>query len=320
MGKVLVTGAAGFIGRRVCEVLHAQKISVQPIIRTQSAVNFPQAPILIGNITAATDWHAALVGVDTIIHLAARVHVMQDTAIDPLAEFRTTNVDATLNLAKQAIQAGVRRFIFVSTVKVNGEETPQRPYTVFDQPAPLDPYGKSKLEAELALQALANESGLELVIIRSPLVYGPHVRANFFKLMQITQMGLPLPFGGVNNRRSLVALDNLVDLLITCIYHPQAVNQIFLISDDDDVSLSKLLQLIAQAMNKKIWLLPAPIKLLQLIGILTGKSAVINRLFGSLQVDINHTKQTLNWQPLISVDQGIQQTVQHFLTDKSSST
>lgn len=316
MGKVLVTGASGFIGRRVCEVLQALNISIAPIIRAESDVHFQQTPIVIGNITAATDWRDALVGVETIIHLAARVHVMKDTAADPLAEFRTTNVDATLNLAKQAVQAGVRRFIFVSTVKVNGEETPDQPFTVFDQPAPLDYYGQSKFEAEVALQALAKETGLELVIVRPPLVYGPRVRANFFKLIQITYMGFPLPFGGVNNRRSLVALDNLVDLLVTCISHPAAVNQTFLVSDDQDVSLSRLLKLIAQVMNKKLWLIPAPIKILQLFGALTGKSAVVNRLFGSLQVDISHTKQTLNWQPTMSVEQGIQQTVQYFLTQK----
>lgn len=316
MGKILVTGASGFIGRHLCGALQTHDFSFRPIVRTPSSIIKNSESIALGDINAVTNWHEALIGIDTIIHLAARVHVMNETTSDPWAEFRATNVDATVNLAKQAIQAGIKRFIFVSTIKVNGEETHHQPFTPFDIPAPLDFYGQSKLEAEIALQKLAQESGLELVIIRSPLVYGPHVRANFYKLMQITKMGLPLPFRGVDNRRSMVAIDNLVDLLITCIDHPAAANQIFLVSDGDDLSLSRLIQLIAKAMNQGIWLLPAPIKLIQMLAALTGKSAAINRLFGSLQVDISHTKKTLNWQPLISVEQGIQKTVQHFLTHK----
>lgn len=311
MNKVLVTGATGFVGRNLCQELLLRKIDFIAMIRSESSKSK-----LDGNVQshAVVSYHAnELKQVDTIIHLAARAHVVHATALDPLAEFRAVNVEATLGLARAAVKAGVKRFIFVSSIKVNGEESSTAPFTAFDPPNPRDFYGQSKLEAELALQQLAQETGLELVIIRPPLIYGPHVLANFYKLMQIVKMYFPLPFSHVNNRRSLVALDNLNDLIITCVTHPAAVQQTFLVSDDDDVSLTRLLQLIAKAMQKKIWLFPVPIRLIQIAATWMGKSAAINRLFGSLQVDINHTKQTLNWQPIISVEQGIQKTVQHFL-------
>jgi nucleoside-diphosphate-sugar epimerase len=311
MNKVLVTGATGFVGRHLCQELLKRDINFIAVVRGES----PKSRLddNLHPYVVRIDQPNVFDQVHTIIHLAARAHVMHETALDPLAEFRAVNVDTTLNLAKDAIQAGVKRFIFVSSIKVNGEETFQTPFRAFDTPNPSDFYGQSKLEAEIALKTLANETGLELVIIRPPLVYGPHVMANFYRLMQVTKMGLPLPFSNVRNCRSLVSLDNLVDLLITCITHPSAINQTFLVSDDDDVSLPRLLRTIAKAMNKSLWLYPIPIKIFQILAVLLGKSAAINRLFGSLQVDIQHTKQTLNWQPIMSVEQGIQNTVQHFL-------
>lgn len=315
MGKVLITGASGFIGKQMCNELISKQFPFTAAVRTVSSIDqLTQNIIATGDMNGSTQWQEALAGIDTVVHLAARAHVMYETVQDPWAEYHAVNVEATLNLAKQAIQAGAKRFIFLSTIKVNGEETHQKSFSPFDVPAPLDFYGKSKLAAELALQALAKESMLELVIIRSPLVYGPHVGANFYKLMQLTQLGLPLPFKGVYNQRSMVALDNLVDLLITCITHPAAAHQTFLVSDDDDLSLSRLVGLIAKAMDKRVWLLPAPIKFIQILAAMVGKSASVNRLFGSLQLDISHTKQTLHWQPIIGVEQGIKKTVQHFLT------
>jgi nucleoside-diphosphate-sugar epimerase len=311
MNKVLVTGATGFVGRSLCQELLLREMDFIAMIRNESSKSKldcnVQRHAIESNQTNVLDQ------VHTIIHLAARAHVMHETALDPLAEFRAVNVDATLKLAKDAVKAGVRRFIFVSSIKVNGEETFQTPFTAFDTPNPSDFYGQSKLEAELALKIFAQETGLELVIIRPPLVYGSQVMANFYRLMQITKLGFPLPFANVNNRRSLVSLGNLVDLLITCVTHPAAAHQTFLVSDDDDVSLTRLLQTIAKAMNKNLWLFPVPIKLFQIMAAWIGKSAAINRLFGSLQVDIRHTKQTLNWQPIMSVEQGIQSTVQNFL-------
>jgi nucleoside-diphosphate-sugar epimerase len=314
--RVLVTGANGFVGTQLCKELDSHGISYKAAVRRTSS-NLNQGNcIAVGNIDGQTSWAAALTDVQVVIHLAARVHVMNESAGDPFAEFRAVNVGASLNLARQAVEAGVRRFIFMSSVKVNGEETFDLPFTSFDVPAPLDFYGQSKLEAELALRALAAETGLELVIIRPPLVYGPNVRANFRKLMQFVQLGVPLPLGGVNNRRSMVALDNLVDLVITCVSHPAAANQVFLVSDDDDVSLPRLLQLIAFAMRRKIWLLPAPMKVLRVFARLLGKSAVVERLLGSLQVDITHTKQTLSWKPVVDVEASIKKTVANFVESR----
>lgn len=241
---------------------------------------------------------------------------MNDKTDDPLAAFRSVNVDATLNLARQAASAGVKRFVFVSSVKVNGEETFERPFTAFDAAAPQDPYGQSKWEAELGLRALARETGLELVIVRPPLVYGPGVRANFLNLMRLVKSGLPLPLGAVHNRRSMVALENLVDLLILCSEHPQAPGQVFLVSDDCDLSLTELLRLLGGAMQRRQYLLPLPAGGLAAAARLLGKAAVARRLLGSLQVDIAHTKQTLSWQPPVTPSEALGKTASHFLSQQ----
>ncbi len=272
-----------------------------------------QSQFQVGNLTGTMDWSDALSGCDAIIHLAARVHVMSDKVNDPLVAYREVNVDATMNLARQAVESGIKRFVFVSSVKVNGEATKDRPFTSLDVPAPVDPYGQSKFEAESALQELSRRTGMEVVIVRPPLVYGPGVRANFLRLMQLVKLGLPLPFGNIQNRRSMVALDNLVDLLILCVHHPKAAGQIFMVSDDDDLSISSLIGRIAKSMGKHLILLPIPSRLIEVCAGILGKSAVADRLLGSLQVDILHTKETLNWQPVISADAAIQKTVSHFL-------
>ncbi len=306
MTKILVTGATGFVGRTLCAELGKRGIDYAAVVRPGQAMAHGRA---VDGIRPDTDWQQALQGIAVVVHLAARVHVMQDTETDPLAAFRTVNVDATLNLARQAAAAGVKRLVFVSSVKVNGEETHGTPYTAQDIPAPQDPYGRSKHEAEQGLHAIAAQTGLEIVIVRPPLVYGAGVRANFLRLMQVVRLGLPLPFGAVHNARSMVALDNLVDLLILCCSHSRAAGQTFLVSDGDDVSLTRLLRLIGQAMDKRVWLLPIPAGLMQGTATLLGKSAVASRLLGSLQVDIQHTRQTLGWQPIRTVDEAIHQTV-----------
>lgn len=307
--KILITGANGFVGATLCTALQQRAVAHVATVRAH-----PQpGQTAVGDLSATTSWQAALSGCDCIVHLAARVHVMDEQAGDPLAAFRAINVDATLHLAREAVAAGVRRFVFVSSIKVNGEETSDRPFTAFDIPAPLDPYGQSKLEAELALQELASSTGLELVIVRPPLVYGPGVRANFLNLMKLVNKGLPLPLGAVHNRRSMVAVDNLVDLLILCCRHEQAAGQIFMVSDGQDVSVTELLQQLAQAMHKRVWLLPVPSSWMIAAAWLLGKSAIANRLFGSLQVDIGHTQQRLQWQAPVSMQQALKDTVAHFL-------
>jgi nucleoside-diphosphate-sugar epimerase len=310
--RILVTGANGFVGSRLVTELLQRGFVVVAAVR-QCAKD---SQIAVGNIDSNTDWRVALKGVSTVIHTAARVHVMNEVAADPMAEFREVNVGATLNLARQAASSGVRRFIFVSSVKVNGESTTDVPFSAFDVPAPQDFYGQSKLEAETALRALAIETGLEVVIVRPPLVYGENVRANFLRLMKLSTLGLPLPLGGITNHRSMIALDNLVDVLIACVEHPDAANQVFLVSDDHDVGLSELMKLMATAGGKNLWLIPAPIKLMSLCAKILGKSSVTERLFGSLQVDIEHTKNTLNWRPVVSIEDALRKTVAHLFAQE----
>lgn len=305
MSKILVTGANGFVGSSLCDTLCRHGVDFVPAVRKADM----NGQISVGDLSSDTDWTAALDGCDVVIHLAARVHVMNDSATDPLAAFRVVNVDATLNLARQALAKGIKRFVFVSSIKVNGEETTTQPFTAFDEPAPVDPYGQSKLEAEIALQELGNATGLEVVIVRPPLVYGPGVRANFRRLMQLVKTGVPLPLGAIHNRRSMVAVDNLVDLLILCAWHPAGTGQIFMVSDDHDVGISELLRMLAAAMGKRSFLLPLPAGLIASAAAVLGKSAVASRLLGSLQVDINHTKSTLQWQPPVSMESALKKTV-----------
>ncbi len=261
----------------------------------------------VGDIGPTTDWTHALQDVTCVVHCAARVHVMHEQASEPIKLFRRVNTEGTLNFARQAAASGVRRFVFVSSLKVNGETTaPGQAFSAQGTPAPQDPYGISKWEAEMGLLALSAATGMEVVIVRPPLVYGPAVKANFASLMRVVRRGVPLPLGAVTaNRRSLVALDNLVDLLITCTIHPAAAGQTFLVSDGEDLSTTELLRRVGHAVGKPARLIPVPSALLTLGARLLGKGAVSQRLLGSLQADISHTKTTLDWAPPVSVDEGL---------------
>lgn len=313
--NVLLTGATGFVGNAVLMSLLGCKrgtLSVRAAVRV-SSTKISCTSYVIGDMAAATDWSDALFNQSVVIHCAARAHIMKDEVADPLTEYRKVNVDGTLNLARQAAEAGVRRFIFLSSIKVNGESTNiDQLFTPADKPAPEDPYGQSKLEAEQGLLALAEETGMEVVIIRPPLVYGPGVKGNFASLIKLAQKNLPLPLGAVDNRRSLVALDNLVDLIITCIDHPAAANQTFLVSDDHDLSTAQLLRELTLAAGKSPRLLPFPPVLLKTAATLLGKRAVADRLLGSLQVDITHTRETLNWTPPVKVQDGLKRCFECF--------
>lgn len=260
----------------------------------------------LGNLESA-DFSLVLHAVDVVVHTAARAHIMRDEALDPLAEYRRVNVAGTLRLAQQAAAAGVKRFIFISSIKVNGEGTqPGHHYRADDSPNPEDAYGISKAEAEAGLRTIAQETGMELVIIRPVLVYGPEVKGNFQSMVRAVARGIPLPLGGVTgNRRSLVALDNLVDLICTCVNHPRAAGQIFLVSDGEDLSTADLLRRIAMAGGAPARLLPVPPVLLRWGARLLGKEAVAQRLLGSLQVDITKTRELLGWQPLLTVNEGL---------------
>ena len=306
MMKILITGANGFVGKSTSTELLLQGKTVRSAVRAKAALNNNVETTIVGEINGVTDWSQSLVGIKTVVHLAARVHVMQDKSADPLAEFRAVNVDGTLNLARQAAAVGIKRFIFLSTIKVNGELTlPNQPFTP-DTANPLDAYGISKHEAEIGLRKIASETGMQVVIIRPPLVYGAGVKANFASLLSMVKRGLPLPFGLVtNNRRSFLALDNLVDLIITCINHPNAANQTFLASDNEDVSTTVLLRKMALAEGIPSRLLPVPVAFLNVCAKLIGKQDMAQRLLGNLQVDISHTQKVLDWQPTLSLDEGL---------------
>lgn len=317
--KVLLTGANGFVGQAVLARLTAQPAFDLVAVSRRRASGLPAgvAYAQIAGVEADTAWRSVLQGVQVVIHAAARVHVMNDKVADPLAEFRKVNVDGTLNLARQAVAAGVKRFIFISSIKVNGESTaPGKPYSAETQPEPVDSYGISKLEAELALEALAAETGLEVVIIRPPLVYGPGVKANFLSMLRWLSKGIPLPLGAVHNRRSLVALDNLVDLIATCIEHSAAANQTFLVSDGEDLSTSQLLRRMGVALGRPARLAPVPMWLLEAGAALLGKRALAQRLCGSLQVDISKTRELLNWSPPLGVDEALRRTAKSFLNHR----
>jgi nucleoside-diphosphate-sugar epimerase len=299
--KVIVTGGGGFVGSRL-----VKKLDDHVILFGRTSPHDYKGKFYNIDITPSFDYHGYMNEVQAVIHCAARVHIMDDNAEDPLSDFREINTYGTLNLAQQAADAGVKRFIFVSSIKVNGESTTlNKPYHYNDTALPEDAYGQSKAEAEVGLRNIAKETGMEVVIIRPPLVYGPGVKANFAAIMKLAAKNLPLPLGAIYNKRSLVALDNLVDLIVTCIDHPKAANETFLVSDGQDVSITELLNKMTVAAGKKPWLIPVPMKLIQLGAIMLGKKAVADRLCGSLQVDISHTKDKLNWKPVITLEQGL---------------
>jgi len=304
-GMILVTGATGFVGQALCAELSRRQMGYRPVSR-----NSRPGFVAIGTMDSDTDWSGALAGVDVVMHLAARVHVMNESAADPLAAFRAVNVDATVNLARQAASAGVKRFIFLSSIKVNGEGTAAgKPFKASDAPHPEDAYGRSKLEAEEALFAIGAETGMEVVVIRPPLVYGPGVKANFASLMRWAGRPFPWPFGAVRNRRSLVFVGNLVDFMLLCANRSPAGNRVFLISDGDDLSIGQLIGKLSMAAGRKAWMLPVPPALLEGLAALLGRRAAAQRLVGSLQVDIGETRAVTGWSPPYSVEEGLATTV-----------
>ncbi|MFA7239187.1 MAG: SDR family oxidoreductase [Sulfuricellaceae bacterium] len=300
MNQVLVTGANGFVGQALCPHLENAGWSVRKAVRTPR-----DDCIAVDDIGADTDWRAALNGVDAVVHLAARAHIMQDSAQDPLAIYRAINCAGTENLARQAVQAGVKRLVYVSSIKVNGESTPVRPFSADAPPHPQDPYGISKWEAEQALQRVAAETGLEIVILRPPLIYGAGVKANFLRLMNLTARGLPLPLGGIKNRRSLLYLGNLADAIRVCLSHPAAAGKTYLLSDGDPLSTAELVRHLATALGTPATLLPIPPSLLRLAGLLTDKRAEIARLLDSLEIDSAAIRNELDWQPPYTLEQGL---------------
>jgi nucleoside-diphosphate-sugar epimerase len=310
--RVVVTGASGFVGREFFAEAASRGIALRGITRSPCDLITGVENVVVGGIDGNTNWQDVLAGGEVVVHLAARVHVMQEATAAPLAEFRWVNVQGTLNLARQAAAAGVRRFVFISSIGVNGAETFEQPFAAHDVAAPHSSYALSKYEAELGLHALASETGMEVVIIRPPLVYGPGAPGNLGSLMHWLQRGVPLPFGAINNQRSLVALANLVDLIVTCIDHPAAANQTFLVSDGEDLSTTQLLRRMGQAMGKPAWLIPVPPALLKAGAALVGKPELAQRLCGSLQVDISRTRELLGWNPPISVDEGLRRAAEGF--------
>lgn len=299
---ILLTGSSGFVGSEVLRQLDAKEVRLL-------SRNDPQKTNYVfckGEINGSADYSSCLRGVDIVIHLAARAHVMNETAEDPAQKYNEVNTIGTLNLARQAAAAGVKRFVFLSSIKVNGESTKEgEAFTQRSPFDPSDPYGESKAKAEKGLMKLSLDSSMEIVIIRPPLVYGPGVKANFAAMLRLAKKNLPLPLGAINNKRSFVALDNLVDLIITCIEHVNAGNKTFLVSDNQDLSTTALLQMMTKVAGKSPILLPVPISWLRFIGSIIGKKSVIDRLCGNLQVDIGYTVEVLGWRPKVTVANAI---------------
>lgn len=306
----LITGATGFVGGAVCAALGRRGLPFRALSR-----NPRPGFMAIGDMARRSDWSEALRGIDCVIHLAARVHLTRQSPADTLDPYRRDNAEVPLTLARQAAAAGVRRFVFISTIKVNGEETaPGRPFTAADAAAPQGPYAISKYEAEIALEELALETGMELVVIRPPLVYGPGVGANFLTMMKALRLGLPLPFGGVDNRRSLIASDNLADLVIACAVHPAAAGRLFLASDGEDLSTRRLLSSLAEAMGRRARLFSLPPQVLLGAAGLLGRPQMMRRLVASLQVDASGAQALLGWSPPVSVHDALAATARHYLT------
>ncbi len=317
--RVLVTGATGFVGRALVCNLIEQRFFVSALVRRKNCLLPDEVTkIRVADLMDVRDWQPILQNIEAVIHVAGRAHIMHDDVADPLGEFRKVNTSATLELAMQAAETGVKRFVFISSIKVNGEVTSKgQAFKTADNHIPTDPYGLSKYEAEQGLLALAKETGMDVVIIRPPLIYGPGVRANFASMMKWVYKGVPLPFGAVHNQRSLVALDNLVSFIIHCIDHPKAANEVFLISDGEDVSTTELLQKVAKAFAKRAFLLPIPVSWMKLVAELVGKGDVANRLFGSLQVDSSKARELLGWEPVITMDEQLKKTADAYLNEKT---
>lgn len=313
MTVVLLTGATGFVGKATIKRLLASELYSLVAVSRHAKVNLPISEKLVlvcGDVSRQIDWTAALKGVDVIVHAAGRAHVINETIANPLNEFRRVNTQGTLSFAQQAADSGVKRFIFISSIGVNGNQS-TRPFTENDIPHPVEPYAVSKLEAEEGLRSIAKKSGMASVIIRPPLVYGPNAPGNFGTMMRWVHKGTPLPLGSVNNKRSFVALDNLVDFIMTCIDHPDASNQTFLVADGEDISLADLLRRIGQIIGRRTRLIPVPPKLLLMGAYLLGKGVIAHRLCRTVQVDISKSREVLGWKPPQSVDEGLRRALEN---------
>ena len=313
--NILVTGATGFVGRSLCNRLLNNGFNVfGTLLSSESPVLLVAGvePVLVEPLGAETSYQHSFDAIDTVIHLAARVHVMRETAADPLYEFRKTNTLGTINIARQAAVAGVKRFVFMSTIGVNGVNSGSEPYTEHDTPQPLNPYSVSKYQAELVLQKIASETGMEVVIIRAPLAYGPGNPGNFLSLLRFVSKGIPLPLASVDNKRSLIYVGNLVDALAVCAQHPAAAAKTYLVSDGEDVSTPELIQRTAAALGVSARLFPVPVSLIRLVGKFTGKTASVNRLLGSLTVDSSKMRKELGWAPPFTMEEGLNETAKWF--------
>jgi len=308
--KILVTGASGFVGRVLCKALHEQAYTLIAADYKTQSLNDQLERVVVGELDSHTDWSVALHEVDVVIHLAARVHVMKETVADPSSAFRKANVDGALHLASEAARVGVKRFIFMSSVKVNGESSLiGKPFVETCPTNPQDAYGSSKLEAEQGLFKIAQSTAMEVVVIRSPLVYGEGVKANFASLIRTVKSGLPLPFGAIHNKRSFVYVDNLVSLILCCINHPAAANQLFFVSDGSNLSTPELISKLANSLGIKPVLMPIPQKVIEFTANLIGKKNLVQRLCGNLEVDITKAKDLLNWDPPYTMEEGLKKTV-----------
>lgn len=321
--RILITGANGFVGRSLYHALMQAGNIMRGTVRQHrqctgliSEKEVAKDIIAVGNIGPYTDWSEALEGIDVVIHVAGRAHILHDTESNPLAAFRHVNTAGTERLAWASVERGVRRFVYISSIGVNGNLTSEAAFTEWDAPKPHNDYALSKWEAEQVLQRIAAKSGIEVVVVRPPLVYGPGVKANFFRLLKWVERSIPLPLASVDNRRSLVALDNLVDLLVHCVQHPGAAGETFLVSDGEDLSTPELIRQIAAKMDRPARLTPCPTGLLRLGAHLLGKGTMLEQLCGSLQVDISKAEQILGWKPPVSVDEALSKTVDWYLEEK----
>jgi nucleoside-diphosphate-sugar epimerase len=313
--RSLVSGANGFVGRALCAELVKRGLRVRGATREACLLDYAVENIAVGDIDGYTDWRDALCDIDVVIHLAARVHIMRENATDPYAEFRRVNVEGTENLVQQAAACGVKRLVYISSIKVNGEETVKGSVCrETDPPAPQDAYGISKNETEIRLRALTQATGLEVVIIRPPLVYGPGVKGNFASMVRWVQRGFPLPLGAVHNARSMIALENLIDFIVMCADReksPSAANETFLVSDGEEVSTTELLRKVASAYGIPVRLIPVPVNILRLGAKMMGRSEIAERLLGSLVVDSSKAQNLLGWRPVVTMDEQLRKMAQY---------
>jgi nucleoside-diphosphate-sugar epimerase len=312
---ILVTGATGFVGRVLCEALLTRGYAVRAATRGSARLPAAVVQVQVGELGPHTDWNEALRGVDTVVHLAARTHVLSDPASDPLREYRRINTEGTARLATAAAQAGVRRFVFLSSIKVNGEYTTADPYSAQDTPHPEDAYGVTKWEAERALRAVERHMGMGVVVLRPPLVYGPGVKANFRRLMQLVARGVPLPLGGVRNRRSMIYVENLADAICACIAAPQSAGRTYLVSDGTDLSTPDLIRALALAFGVRPRLFAVPVPLLAAVGAVLRRPDQVARLTRSLQVDSTPLRNELGWRPPWSVEEALAKTAAWWRAD-----